>query len=296
MKRSACQNSRTKPVRIIKFIGCLTLSCLMSYGCQKKEVKNPPRCIYDHVVFAEASLNAVKDDTQFAQFKKNPFFNLLWENLSREEGEMWLQVIEDRYPFLIEKFDLFRASDRVGSPRVFSFGPAGEFSPSTLRLAAVAADLQSKIGSWAGMQVVQIGAGYGGLCKIMSDISAFASYTLVDLPEQLALAKKYLEGFGLKNVVYLSPGQLPKKASYDLVVSDMNFSEFNRSYQELLFDRVLLHSHSGYLLGHVVPKHYGITPLSLDEIRERFEKKGKFSKWEMQDPTIEKENYLICFK
>lgn len=283
-------------MKSLKFLGYIVLSCWLIGGCQKKEVKNPPRCIYDQAVFAEALLSAVKDDAEFARFKQNPFFNLLWENLSEEEGEKWLQVIEGQYPFMKEKFELFRASDGVGSARVFAFGESGVFSPSTLRFAAIAGELQSRLGSWEGMDVVQIGAGYGGLCKILCDISEFASYTLVDLPEQLALAKKYLERFDVKNVDFLTPDQLPKNASYDLVVSDMSFSEFNRSFQELFFDRILSRSCSGFLMGRIFPKHYGIIALNLDELKARFEKKGKLSTWEMQEPTLERENYLICFK
>lgn len=274
----------------------LIVGSFLVNGCQKKEEKTFPRCIYDQSVFAAASLSAVQDNEQFARFKKNPFFNLLWENLSREEGEKWLDVIESQHSFLMEKFDKFRESDQVGSPRVFFFGGAGEFSPSTLRLVAIAGGMQSKIGSWMGKRVVQIGSGYGGLCKILADISDFESYTLVDLPEQLALAKKYLESFGMENVTFLTPDQLPKRAAYDLVISDMSFSEFNRSYQELFFDRVLSCSHSGFILGRVFPKHYGVVPLNLLELKRRFEKKGNFSLWEMQEPSIENENYLICFK
>ncbi len=283
-------------MRVIKFVSCLTLCCLLFAGCHKKEVKNLPRCIYDQAVFAEAALSSVRDDAEFERFKQNPFFNLLWENLSMEEGEQWLQIIEGQYSFLKEKFDLFRQSDQVGSPRVFAFGEAGMFSPSTLRLAAIAGELQSKLGSWEGQNVVQIGAGYGGLCKILHSISEFGSYTLVDLPDQLALAKRYLDGFGLKNVAFLTPDQLSKDASYDLVVSDMSFSEFNRSFQELFFDRILSRSRCGFLVGRIFPKHYGVVAWNADEVKTRFEKKGKLSEWEMQEPTLERENYLICFK
>lgn len=277
-------------------LACVIGGSFLVNGCQKKEEESSPRCIYDQSVFAAASMSAAKDDEQFARFKKNPFFNLLWENLSKEEGDKWLSVIEIEHPHLREKFDKFRESDQVGSPRVFSFGEAGDFSPSTLRLVAISGEMQSKLGSFAGKSVIQIGAGYGGLCKILGDISGFESYTLVDLPEQLALAKKYLDSFGVENVTFLTPDQLPKRAVYDLVISDMSFSEFNRSYQELFFDRVLKCSHSGFLLGRIFPKHYGVVPLNFGELKKRFEKNGNLSLCEMQEPSIEDENYLICFK
>ncbi|MBS0604689.1 MAG: putative sugar O-methyltransferase [Verrucomicrobia bacterium] len=283
-------------MKSLQIIGCIALSYLALAGCQKKEVKNSPRCIYDQTVFAKCFETAACDDVRFAQFKRDPFFNLLWENLSKEEGEKWLRQIESEYPLMVEKFDRFKESDKIGSPRVYDFGKAGEFSPTTLRFAAIAGDLKSRLGSWSGQKVVQIGAGYGGLCRILSEVDSFGSYTLVDLPSQLALAKKYLEGFGIQGVLYLTPEELPKDERYDLVVSDMAFSEYNRSYQELFFDRVLSRSRSGFLIGHVFPKHFGVVPLSIDEIKGRFDKNGKFLSWEFQEPTIERENYFIFWK
>jgi hypothetical protein len=265
-------------------------------GCGKKEVKNPPRCIYDQAVFADAARCAVNNENCFVHFKQNPFFNLLWENLSEGDGHKWLKTIDENYPSLKGKFEDFRVVDCVGSPRVFEYGEIGTFSPSTLRLVALAGELQSRVGGWEGQRGIQIGADFGGLCTILHAISEFASYTLVDLPEQLALAEKCLKACGLTNVVYLTPEQLPKGACYDLVVSDRSFSEFDRTHQELFFERILSCANAGFLLGRVFPKHYGVVPMNLDELKRRFEKRGTFYKWEMQEPTLEDENYLICFK
>ncbi len=275
------------------FVAAMLLNGLVSQGCQKKEAKVSLRCIYDQNVFAEAAVAASKDDVHFATFKTHPFLNLLFENLSKEEGEMWLQQIEEKYPSLKEKWAQFAKSDQVGSPRVFSFGEAGEFSPSTLRNIATAGQLQSKVGSWSGMHVVQIGAGYGGLCKIVQDVSGCASYTIVDLPEQLALAKKYLGAFGLNQVIYLTPEQLPKGASYDLALSDMHFSEFSCAYQELFIERIFNRAKAGFVLGRIFPKHYGVSALTLDEIKGRL---GKLAACEINEPTIENENYFIYFE
>lgn len=268
--------------------------CCALFGCQKKETKPSARSIYDRSVFAEMALSAANDAAQFAVFKSNPFFNLLWENLSKEEGEMWLKRIQEKYPALIEKMEAFAASDKIGSPKTFSFEGVGEFSPSTLRLAAIAGQINESMVRMP--NVVQIGAGYGGLCKILHDISSCASYTIIDLPEQLALARRYLEAFGLNEVIYMTLDELPKNARYDLVISDMSFSEFNRPEQQRLFDRVLAQAKAGFILGRIFPKHYGVAPLGWEEVKGRFEKKGKFSLWEIEEPTIEKENYLICFR
>jgi putative sugar O-methyltransferase len=265
----------------------------MLVSCRNGDLNHTPRCIYDHAVFAEISSGAAENEQQFLQFKKAPFFNLLWENLSFEEGELWLHRIEKESPFLKEKFEQFRQIDRIGSPRTYSFGDSGIFSPSTLRLIAMTGDLQIKLKDAQRAHIIQIGAGYGSWCKILNDVLGFKSYTLVDLPEQLALAKKCLETLEVQNVEFLTPEELPKAKIYDLVISDMSFSEFNRSYQELFFDKILSCSSSGYILGHLFPKHYGVVSMNLDELKLRFDKIGNFTEWEMQEPSNYRDNYFI---
>jgi hypothetical protein len=267
----------------------------MIASCKKNEVQHAPRCIYDHAVFSEISSHAVSDDQQFLQFKRNPFFNLLWENHTFEEGELWLKRISDEYAFLKRKFEQFRQIDQIGSPRTYFYGDAGSFSPSTLRFIAMAGELRARLGEPENLRIIQIGAGCGSLCKILSDVFAFKNYTLVDLSEQLALAKKCLERWGVESVKFCTPEQLPKEVVYDLVVSDMSFSEFNRDYQELFFERILSHSIFGYILGHEFPKHFGVAAMNVDEIKTRFEKLGNLSEWELQGSPNNRD-YFIYWK
>ncbi len=277
------------------FVQCFLILWLLP-SCQKKEARVASRCIYDHTVFVEAALQAVQNEDKFSEFKRDPFLNLLWENLTREEGEVWLHTLQNQFPHIAEKWQQFRENDLLGSPRAYSYPEAGTFSPSTLRLIAIAANIQQKVGDLSSLHIIQIGAGYGGLCKILHTLSPCQSYTIVDLPPELALARKYLEKLGISHVKFLTPDELSKTAHYDLVISDQNFSEFNHSYQQLFFDRILSRCDSGYLLGRVFPKHFGIVAWNIDELKKRLEKSGTFSGWEVQEPAIDRENYYVYWK
>jgi hypothetical protein len=282
-------------MRILHFTIYLALYCCIFASCRKSEVKRSVRCIYDHPVFAEASTHAANDEEQFLSFKKNPFFNLLWENHTFEEGELWLKEINDKYCFLKTKFDQFRQIDQIGSPRIYFFVDAGIFSPSTLRLIAMTGGLYTRLGNLKNAHIIQIGAGCGSWCKILNDLFSFKSYTLVDLPEQLALAKKCLEKLEIKNIKFFTPDELSKEMSYDLVLSDMSFSEFNRSYQELFFDRILTRSTSGYIIGREFPKHFGVIAMNVDEIKLRFKEIENLSELELRIPSDDR-NYFIYWK
>lgn len=280
-----------KTLRFIYLVVC----CCVIVGCKKNEAKHPSRCIYDHAVIAEVLTKAVDDEEQFSQFKRNPFFNLIWENHPYEEGVHWLRKMDQEYAFLKTYFKQFRTIDQIGSPRTYHFGDVGLFSPSTLRLIAIAGELRSRLGNFEPSHIIQIGSGCGSLCKILNDVCGFKSYTLVDLPEQLALAKKCLEKLEVNNVKFCTPEQLPKAAVYDLVISDMSFSEFNLAYQELFFERVFSRSSIGYILGHEFPKHFGVIAMNVNEIQERFGKLGHLSEWELQGPSNSRD-YFIYWK
>lgn len=272
------------------------LSFFLVFACQKKEAKPSSRSLYDHAIFAEYLTTLVHDEAKFAEFKRDPFCNILWENLPKEAGDAALNRIKTQFPHLLNKLDALRESDKIGSPRTYHFGTVGSFSPSTLHFVSIAGDLQKRLGGFAEKTIIQVGSGYGGLCKILHTVQSCKSYTLVDLPEQLALAKKYLESFGLTHIIYRTFEDLPKDAEYDCVISDRTFSELNSTYQKLILDRIFANSHAGYILGHVFSKHFGVTVLSINEIKKNFEKSGAFSKWEFQQPTIEKENYFIFWQ
>ncbi len=272
----------------------LCLSLLSS--CGKNEKRNSHRCIYDHSVFAEVASRAVSEEKQFSQFKRNPYFNLLWENHTVEEGALWLQKTNQEYAFLKPKFEQFRQLDQIGMPRVHFYGDDGAFSPSTLRLIAMTGELCQRVGKLENVTIIQIGAGYGGWCKILSDVLSFKSYIIVDLPEQLALAQKCLEKLEVKNVQFCTVDDLPQKGVYDLVISDMSFSEFNRRDQELFFDRIFSHSAFGAIFGHQFPKHFGVISMNLEDLELRFEKAGivnpRLNKCEVQEIS-NKQEYSI---
>lgn len=101
------------------------------------------------------------------------------------------------------------------------------------------------------MRIVEIGGGYGGLCKIISDFCKIESYTLVDLEPALQLSKRFLDDSSINNVKYLNAQDIDRSKDYDLydlVISNYAFSEISRNIQDLYMDKFLRKSSRGYLL------------------------------------------------
>ena len=266
-----------------------------SASCQNKAIKQKTalRCLYDQPPIAQAALRAVADEQAFASFKRDPFYALFYQKHSYEEGLEFLQKIQEHFPLLLSRFEDFQASDCIGDPYRYDYGKYGLFSPSTLYHIYSAAQIQEKMGSLSDCHIIQIGAGYGHLCKMLHELSGWKSYTLVDLPEHLALAEKVLKIEGITGVRFLTPEALETNVTYDLVVSQEAFSEFSRPFQKLFIDRVILHARAGYLQGHLFPKYFGVEPFSFSELTSFFNQKTPLPTVEIDEIIPERENYFI---
>jgi len=266
-------------------------------ACQKSSGKKGAvmRCIYDQSVFADACLQAVSDEGKFASFKRDPFYSLLYQGYSYEEGWASLHTIEKDYPWLITELDRFRTSDLIGTPQVYDYGKYGAFSPTTLHYVQLAGMIQEKMGKKSCGHIIQIGAGYGGLCKILHDLSLWTSYTIVDLPEHVMLARKVLEKEGITHVQFYTFDEFSSSGQYDFVVSDLSFSEFSRPLQKTMLERIVAHGRAGLILGHVFPKHFGVEPFTPDELSSYVEKKKIAAHYEMHQSKGERSNYYFLW-
>ena len=74
-------------------------------------------------------------------------------------------------------------------------------------------------------------------------------YNLVDLPEVLALAEKFLTTLDANDdaVRYLDGTHLYNDAPCDLVISDYAFSELGKPAQEIYIEKILSKSKAGYV-------------------------------------------------
>jgi len=191
---------------------------------------------------------AVQDEKAFETFKAHPDYIRVVEACGRSHGVSYLSVIRRQYPHLMDYLPLFSVSDTVGSPKRYYYrGAHRSFSATTLRYVKVLGDLESLFGSLSDMDIVEIGGGYGGQCKIIYDIMKPRSYTIVDLPEALAVAGKYLKHFGIDDVI-LSPPKTNFKSSYDLCISNYAFSEIDFNYQRRYADKIIKYCDRGYMI------------------------------------------------
>jgi len=222
--------------------------------------------LIDYDKYASICQRAVEEDEMFKNFKRNPVYTGMLEHVSYQYGLDYLEEIKIHTPHLLKRIHKFATNDNIGNPNVFWYAELGmNLSPTTLRYIKVLSDLMTLFGNMSDFNIIEIGVGYGGQCKIISDIVNFKSYTLVDIPSVLTLADKCLQQQGVGGYV-LRDTQDTSIINYDLCISNYAFSEIQRKYQEFYVDKIINNSCRGYLTCNYFGDFTNIEALTKEEI------------------------------
>ena len=196
--------------------------------------------------------HAFENQAVFNNFRRYSSFVMIVEHVPVELAEKYLLNISKNNPELLEQMAEFsNANDLFGNPFLASWDSFGisHVSPTTIRYVKVLSDLTTLYGDLSGFNIVEIGAGYGGLCNIIHKKQKFARYYDVDLPEPLALSSLYCKRLGIDNfnVVQIDSLEKLEDVEIDLVISNYAFSECNYETQDIYIDKILSKAKRGYI-------------------------------------------------
>ena len=221
--------------------------------------------ISDYQEYRNACLEAATNDEKFNVFKQNRIYTEILEHTSPDMGTSYAEYIS-KTKFDFSKMDLIRSNDSQGGAYVLDYPePFGLISPSTLYYLKVLTELEEMFGSLDGLNIAEIGIGYGGQCKVIYDYFKPASYTLVDLPEAVKLAERYHRDFNYKGIKYLTQDMLPFDTSYDLVISNYALTECARPIQVDYMEKIVKRSKKGYIAYNDISGRFGVDSISKQE-------------------------------
>jgi putative sugar O-methyltransferase len=146
-------------------------------------------------------------------------------------------------PALLERLPL----SMVGTPTVFEYEGLA-CNTAYLENLNYYLDVERLVSprlGWSGLRILEIGAGYGGLASVLVRAGVAASYTIIDLPENLMLSAYYLtEQFrerpyrvlsrrstnveaDFRGLTFLTPGNIDalKDQRFDLVINTDSLGE-----------------------------------------------------------------------
>ena len=200
-----------------------------------------------YLKYLKVCQEAVADEEVFKTFRRHPDYETVVEACGRKHGVSYFSVIRKKYPHLMNYLSLFSLSDDIGFPKKFYYRWVHRnFAATTLRYVKVLGDLEQLFGLLSDMDIVEIGGGYGGQCKVIYDIMKPRSYTIVDLPEALAITGKYLKQFEIEDVIFETP-DAAFGDSYDLYISNYAFSEVAFDYQRSYAEKIIKYCDRGYM-------------------------------------------------
>ena len=218
---------------------------------------------------------AVSNEDVFKDFKSRPEFTYMLEHVTYEQGLGYIAEIKRLEPKLLNHIECFATNDSLGSPKMFWYGDINmNISPTTLRYVKVLADLMSHFGNLSGLDIVEIGIGYGGQCKIINDYFQPKSYTLIDLLEVILLADKYLDCHGIEDVMFQTPKWV-SETRYDMCISNYCFTEIDRPAQDFYAKNIIERSDRGYITCNFLNQRMKEGVMTDEEIY-RLKQYGKF--------------------
>ncbi len=260
------------------------------------EINSRQTSVTDEEDYRAFCLLAATNDDVFDHFKRSPALIRVMQHVSFDLGKDYLNIIKYDYPNLLTWMDKFKENDLVGDPIIYNYGPLGLFSPTNLRYIKILGDLKERFGDLTGLKVIEIGGGYGGQCKVLSDLFTFEQYTIVDLPEPLALAEKYLDVLRTPSTRFLTMEELDPEEEYDVVISNYAFSECARDVQKEYLEKVIAKSRFGYMICNQIgyfssPKPYGVL-----ELLQFFNEYGFSAQLQSEEPKSSPNNYLLTWE
>ena len=196
------------------------------------------------VPYLQACRAASQGSDFFRGFKSHPAYRHVLEHVSYEEGKQYLDEIKIDYT---DKLDEIKENDALGTPVTCTYDGVGTISPTTIRYLKNTSDIVTKFGT-SFNSIVEIGGGYGGLCKVLSSFVDFEQYLLLDLEECNMLSRKYLSHFDLPTMSYQAEEIVELEDRFDLLISNYALSECNRETQMMYIERFVKNSDKFYLM------------------------------------------------
>ncbi len=208
------------------------------WSCLGEECKDP---------YAEICTEAVENDKTFKRFKQDSRYTAILEHVSPEQGKLYADGVL-QYDIDSELIESFKENDSIGGSSLYNYGePFGRVSTSTLRYMQNALDISYFFGEGDLNKIVEIGGGYGGLCKTINCLCEFGEYHIYDMEPASKLQEKYLSNFDIsgKVIQHSEPEELE---DIDLLISNYAYSELGENLQDLYYNNVIKNSKKVYMI------------------------------------------------
>jgi hypothetical protein len=201
--------------------------------------------------YLQACKDSVNSQKAFNSFRRDDRLHPILEHVSYEEGLLYLKEIKDS-EFSVSNISCkAKENDLVGNPFLYDYPEIGFICPTTIRYAKNVYDIAYAFSQTVPNieNVVEIGGGYGGLCRLMTSLFSIKQYLLVDFEDVNNLSKKYLQYYYEKcnGIGWIVPDELEEVKNIQMCISNYCFSECDRETQEMYYNKIIKNSSMFYI-------------------------------------------------
>lgn len=216
----------------------------------------------------------VKNNETFNTFKSKKEYRQILEHLTTSMGIQYINFLKKYYKEYLKQvnWDKISENDKIGSPilsnfiQLSDFTKITKFSPTTIRYIATGLDIlhtfKLKNPDDKKINIVEIGGGYGGQCKVLQDMTnlfdlEINSYTIIDYDIVCDLQRKYLKRLNYNNVkfVHFNDKKSLFVPKHNLLISNYALGEINRNYQDYYVKNVVSKAENVYMIWNMTKLH-----------------------------------------
>ena len=194
---------------------------------------------------------ASEDNEVFQNFRNNSSYTSVLEHVSPELSKEYYQALKNLNYSDDYIYSICKILDQPGNPRKIKVNNSiSELTGSSLRYLYTGLDIKNKLNLNKMINVVEIGAGYGGQSVILDKILPIENYFYVDLPEVNQLIDRFVGNFNVNfNYTFNTlEDKFDFDSEFDLVISNYAFSELPRNLQNLALNKIINNSKNGYMI------------------------------------------------
>jgi putative sugar O-methyltransferase len=217
--------------------------------------------------YHDALRKAASDDEAFEFFRRAPGIREIVEGVPTCVGRGYHEKLRAKMgdEALALEWERITENDRHGNPELVELAPHGHAASTTMRYAWNVADMDLHDILLDDADVVEVGGGYGGLCRMVHAFHKPKSYTIIDLPEVLGLTRRYLEHYGID--ARLVPCDAYDEEPIDTFISNYVLTELTKVIQSGYVNKLLKRARHGYVTYNSQPRN-AANQYSLEDLRK----------------------------
>jgi len=205
--------------------------------------------------YKEALRAASEDAEAFKYFRRSPGIREIVEGVPTCVGrgyhdKLLAKVGEE---VLEIEWERITENDKHGNPELLELRPHRHAASTTMRYAWNVTDMDAHGVVLDGADVVEVGGGYGGLCRMIHAYHKPRSYTIIDLPEALPLARRYLAEYGIEPTLVSCYDY--EQVPIDTFISNYALTELTKDVQDDYVNKLMTRAACGYVTFNSQPRN-----------------------------------------